>query len=70
MAWQQDSCCDIPTNVKERGNSGIMGLLNILHHDEVLVFSFNNMHTANCYEVMKAVSHAVQQTDLLYDAKI
>lgn len=38
MAWQQDICCDMPTNVTGRGNSGIMGLLDILHHDEVFIF--------------------------------
>jgi len=62
MVWQQDSGCDMPTNVTARQISGIMGLLNILHHDEVLGFSFNYMHIASCYEVMKAASHAVQKT--------
>lgn len=62
MARQWDSCCDMPTNMTGKGNSGIMGLLNILYHDEVLAFSVNNMHTAICYEVMKAVSNTVQKT--------
>lgn len=62
MARQQDSCCDMPTNMTGKGNSGIMGLLNISYHAEVLVFSVNNMHIVTCYEVMQAVSNAVQKT--------
>lgn len=52
----------MPTDVRGGGNSGIMALLNILQHNEVSVFSFNNMRIASCYEVTKAASRAVQKT--------